>query len=180
MLYLRFFNKKTPVPADVTIIKDGVVKVSLLDSGKVNLSGFKLYTDLQMQHLVGDYTAYKAKYRDADGNCMYLSTGEVYTAPPEPEPIPEPELTPEEIAEAERRENITGIQVQIAGLKAQIENTDYRIIKAFEYSLVGLETDYDIASLHEERQAARDEINRLEAELKTLMEGQPADAGFSL
>lgn len=178
MLYLLFCNKNTPVPAEITIIKDGIVKVSLPDARKTNLSGFKLYTDRQMQHLVGDYTAYRTKYCEENGNCMYLSTGEVYTAPPEPEPVPEP--TPEEIAEAKRQEQITGIQMQITCLKAQIDATDYRIIKAFEYSLVGMETDYDLDTLHEERQEVRDEINRLEAELQTLTEGQPADAGFSL
>lgn len=180
MLYLLFCNKKTPVPANVTIIKDGVVGVCLQNAGRANLSGFKLYMDSQMQHLVGDYTAYRTKYCDTVGNCMYLSTGEVYTAPPEPEPEPVPEPTPEEIAEAKRREQITGIQMQITYLKAKIDATDYRIIKAFEYSLVGIETDYDLDALHSERQEVRDKINRLETELQTLMEGQPADAGFSL
>lgn len=69
----------------------------------------------------------------------------------QPKPTPP---TPEE--EKERR---------IAELKAQLSATDYKIIKCSEYSLNGQELPYDIAALHEERQAIRDEINRLESEV---------------
>lgn len=52
---------------------------------------------------------------------------------------------------------------QISALKAELTDTDYMIIKAYEYTLVGLEVEYDIVALHAERQAIRDEINALEA-----------------
>lgn len=52
--------------------------------------------------------------------------------------------------------------VRIAECKAQLEATDYRIIKCAEYALAGLEAPYDLAALHAERQALRDEINELE------------------
>jgi hypothetical protein len=55
------------------------------------------------------------------------------------------------------------IAAQITALKSQLAETDYKIIKCLEYSLAGLETPYDIAALHAERQAIRDEINALEA-----------------
>lgn len=63
--------------------------------------------------------------------------------------IPEP--TPEEIK-----------QRRIAQLKAELDATDYKIIKCSEYQLTGLELPYDIAVLHAQRQALRDEINQLE------------------
>ena len=53
---------------------------------------------------------------------------------------------------------------QIAALKAQLESTDYKIIKCSEAQLVGEELPYDIAALHSERQALRDRINELESE----------------
>lgn len=53
-------------------------------------------------------------------------------------------------------------QRRIAELKAQLAATDYKIIKCSECSLAGLDLPYDIAALHAERQAIRDEINRLE------------------
>ena len=59
---------------------------------------------------------------------------------------------PQEIIKEER----------IAELKAQLDSTDYKIIKCMECSLAGVELPYDIAKLHAERQALRDEINELE------------------
>ena len=52
---------------------------------------------------------------------------------------------------------------QIAKLKAQLESTDYKIIKCSEAQLMGEELPYDIAALHAERQTLRDRINELES-----------------
>jgi hypothetical protein len=64
--------------------------------------------------------------------------------------VPEPAIDPQE---------------RIDELKAQLTATDYKIIKCSEYQLLGLEMPYDIAELHAERQAIRDEINTLEQEV---------------
>ena len=56
-------------------------------------------------------------------------------------------------------------QQSAAELKAQLAGTDYQIIKAYEYALVGLEVEYDVEALHAERQGIRDEINELEEQL---------------
>lgn len=58
------------------------------------------------------------------------------------------------------------IEQQIINLKADLESResdigDWKIAKAQEYAIVGLEIPYDIADLHAKRQAVRDEINRL-------------------
>lgn len=55
-------------------------------------------------------------------------------------------------------------QTRIAELKAELNSTDYKIIKCSECSLAGIELPYDIAELHAARQALRDEINELEGE----------------
>lgn len=60
---------------------------------------------------------------------------------------------------------INGINAEIDSLKNQIMASDYQIIKCYEYSLNNLELPYDAQALHEERQALRDEINKLEKEL---------------
>jgi hypothetical protein len=44
---------------------------------------------------------------------------------------------------------------------------DYKIIKCSEYQLAGKELPYDITELHAERQALRDEINKLEKSMIT-------------
>jgi len=46
-------------------------------------------------------------------------------------------------------------------MKEQLAETDYKIIKCSEYQLAGLELPYDIAALHTDRQALRDQINTL-------------------
>ena len=51
---------------------------------------------------------------------------------------------------------------QIAELKTQLSATDYKVIKCAECQLLGEEMPYDVEELHAERQAIRDEINRLE------------------
>lgn len=50
---------------------------------------------------------------------------------------------------------------QIVDLKCQLESTDYKITKCYEYSLVSLSLPYDVVALHVERQALRDQINAL-------------------
>jgi hypothetical protein len=57
---------------------------------------------------------------------------------------------------------------EIERLKAELGETDYKIIKCSEYSLLGLELPYDISSLHSSRQALRDRINVLESGLSML------------
>ena len=87
------------------------------------------------------------------GTCLYLGIHDSidnYT-----------EVLPSE----EQLEPIEPIEPQQSAdeLKALLADTDYQIIKAYEYALVGLEVEYDIEALHAERQAIRDEINALEA-----------------
>ena len=53
-------------------------------------------------------------------------------------------------------------QIRIVELKNQLTDTDYKIVKCSEYQLAGLDLPYDIAALHTQRQALRDEINQLE------------------
>ena len=53
---------------------------------------------------------------------------------------------------------------RITELKKQLSATDYKVIKCAECQLLGQEMPYDVAALHAERQAIRDEINNLEQE----------------
>ena len=51
---------------------------------------------------------------------------------------------------------------QIDELKAQLAATDYKIIKCIEASLTGEQLPYDPKVVHKQRQAIRDEVNRLQ------------------
>lgn len=57
------------------------------------------------------------------------------------------------------------VQAEIEALKQALDATDYKVTKCYECALVGETLPYDVQELHRERQAIRDEINRLESGL---------------
>ena len=69
----------------------------------------------------------------------------------------------EKWAEIKRKIDMCATKVENA--KNELASTDYKIIKCSEYQLAGLDSPYDITTLHTERQALRDEINKLETQL---------------
>ena len=62
-------------------------------------------------------------------------------------------------------EQQANIQMEIERLKSELQESDYKVIKCAEAMAVGAEMPYDVASLHNERQALRDKINELESEV---------------
>ena len=80
---------------------------------------------------------------------MYEAAGYLPYTPPQP--------TEAEVAEQER-------QASIESLKMQLAESDYKVIKVAECLACGLDAPYDVAALHQERQALRDQINALEGE----------------
>lgn len=63
------------------------------------------------------------------------------------------------------RPNIGGIKQEIKRLKQTLTETDYKVLKCYEASLIGGTMPYDINSVHTERQALRDKINELGTKL---------------
>lgn len=57
---------------------------------------------------------------------------------------------------------------EIRSLETELSASDYKIIKSYEQSLVGIECEYNIQKLHEERQKIRDKINSIEEKLKEI------------
>ena len=55
---------------------------------------------------------------------------------------------------------------EIERIKSELQESDYKVIKCAEAMAVGAEMQYDVASLHKERQAFRDKINELESEVQ--------------
>lgn len=103
---------------------------------------------------------------DEEGNCLEeLAENIVVTSPPDG--LYRAKWTGNEWIEDMTQEEINALnqltaEQEIAQLKMQLYETDYKIIKCSEYQLAGLELPYDIATLHTERQALRDRINELE------------------
>lgn len=54
---------------------------------------------------------------------------------------------------------------EIERLKSELKESDYKVIKCAEAMAVGADMPYDVESLHNERQALRDKINKLEEQL---------------
>ena len=49
-----------------------------------------------------------------------------------------------------------------------LRESDFKIIKSYEYALVGKELPYDIVELHKQRQPLREKINHLENQKKNI------------
>lgn len=72
------------------------------------------------------------------------------------------------------------LEQQIRNLTAELASTvspigDWKIAKNQEYLQAGLEAPYDINELHSQRQAIRDEINRIRQEIEDLPEDSESE-----
>ena len=65
-------------------------------------------------------------------------------------------------SEPTKEEIISSYQAEIDALKAQIAESDYKVIKCAEAQMTSAEMPYDVEQLHTERQSLRDRINELE------------------
>ena len=166
MGYIKFKNKETVSKVIVSEESPHVIRITG-DNITVNTDGFRLYLDTDCKYPLdnGEYAAYTTLFREGDGWYELSDDGSVYVeqvAPVQPEP------TEEELAEQARQQQISQVTAQIDGLKAQIAASDYKIIKTYEYALLGEQTEYDMETVHAERQALRDQINSLETQLADL------------
>jgi len=75
-------------------------------------------------------------------------------------------------------ERIQQLQEELLSLQANLKQSDYKVIKCAEASLVKAAMPYDKAELHAERQAWRDRINEIEAEIVELEEAEK-EAAFT-
>ena len=168
------YKDKIEEPAQQVIVSvesPHVVRIAAMgdaEAPEINTSGFKLYLDPDCKYPLdqGEYEAYTTLYRKGDNWHALSDDGSVDT---EPEVAPvQPELTEEENAELARQRQISQLTAQIADLKARIAASDYKVIKTYEYALLGEQTGYDMEAVHAERQALRDQINTLETQLADL------------
>ena len=56
--------------------------------------------------------------------------------------------------------------LDIESLKSELQESDYKVIKCAEAMCINAELPYNMAELHKERQALRDNINELESEVQ--------------
>lgn len=166
MGYIKFKNKETVQKVIVSEESPHVIRITG-DNLVVNTGGFSLYLDEDCKYPLdnGEYEAYNTLFREGDGWYELSDDGSVYVelvAPVQPEP------TEEELAEMSKQEQIRQVTAQINDLKVQIAASDYKVIKTYEYSLLGEQAEYDMETVHAERQNLRDQINALETQLTEL------------
>lgn len=169
---IRFINDRNVYDGEV-YVRGNIAEIKFnnaLPSQDILMNGFELLNE-NNGIVQGEYPAYTTIYRTSKDHPMSVALsndGSVYT---EPGPGPAPYMpTEEEIAEQERLHQIEEINLKISDLKSQLRSSDYKIIKSYEYSLAGMECEYDMDSVHEGRQSIRDEINSLENELQSLLD----------
>lgn len=71
----------------------------------------------------------------------------------------------EKISRYMERDRQSELILDIESLKSELQESDYKVIKCAEEMAVGAEMPYDMTALHNERQALRDKINKLEQQL---------------
>lgn len=59
------------------------------------------------------------------------------------------------------------ISQELEKLHSEINSSDYKVIKTYEASLLGIDTEYNMQEVYSMRQSIRDRINELESYLKT-------------
>lgn len=166
MGYIKFKNKETVQKVIVSEESPHVIRITG-DNLVVNTDGFSLYLDEDCKYPLdnGEYEAYNTLFREGDGWYELSDDGSVYVEPVAPV---QPEPTEEELAEMAKQEQIRQVTAQINDLKVQIAASDYKVIKTYEYSLLGEQAEYDMETVDAERQNLRDQINALETQLTEL------------
>lgn len=136
---------------------------------EVLLSGFVVYADNGL--IRGDYSEFNTLYRKVDDSKYELSIDEVYVEKFNQEDVNEEIISEYEEPIVDENERIKqDILNTIYYLKHQLESSDYKIIKCYEYSLVCEEcAEYDINALHIERNELRNQINELEIKYNYIM-----------
>lgn len=151
-MILKYKNKETTYDVEFKKISKNIVEIK--GDFPIKDVGFTLSRPGMNDDW--DYSGFITVYKEVDSGVQFSNDGSVYVVPVVPAP------TDEEIAENEERERVASIKNEINELKAQLESTDYKVIKCYEYGMVGLELPYDVDELHAERQNIRDMINQKE------------------
>ena len=136
MIKIKFNNKENFEEAEFSRAEHTVKLKGITEE---NTSGFCTYRLSEEQ--LGSFSDFTTVYDKGDDYIVFSNDGSVKQDPQPYEPTAED---------------------KICELKAILAATDYQIIKCSECQLLGQDMPYDVAALHEQRQAIRDKINELE------------------
>ena len=91
-MHVLFLDNTDTVEASVKKLGEHLIQIS---GAEVNLSGFHLLNDAGS--VFGKYDGFKTLYKENEDSYILSNDGSVYVEPVEPEPIPEPEPTLDEL-----------------------------------------------------------------------------------
>ena len=98
----------------------------------------------------------------SDGSYVFTSDGKHIINPTHDMMIKDGWKVCQDISES----NISKKYKEIEKLKAKLASTDYKVVKISECLAIGSEMPYNAQELHQQRQAIRDRINKLEMEVQ--------------
>lgn len=94
-MHVLFLDNTDTVEASVKKLGEHLIQISGVE---VNLSGFHLLNDAGS--VFGKYDGFKTLYKENEDSYILSNDGSVYVEPIEPEPMPVPEPTLDEVKEA--------------------------------------------------------------------------------
>ena len=94
-MHVLFLDNTDTVEASVKKLGEHLIQIS---GAEVNLSGFHLLNDAGS--VFGKYDGFKTLYKENEDSYILSNDGSVYVEPVEPEPMPVPEPTLDEVKEA--------------------------------------------------------------------------------
>ena len=144
-MHVLFLDNTGTVEASVKKLGDHLIQIS---GAEVNLSGFHLLNDAGS--VFGKYDGFKTLYKENEDSYILSNDGSVYVEPVEPEPMPEPEPTLDEVKEAKVAEmNKTQQDAIQSGVDVTLSDGStehFSLTERDQTSLVGLQAQVAIGA----------------------------------
>lgn len=144
-MHVLFLDNTGTVEASVKKLGDHLIQIS---GAEVNLSGFHLLNDAGS--VFGKYAGFKTLYKENEDSYILSNDGSVYVEPVEPEPMPVPEPTLDEVKEAKVAEmNKTQQDAIQSGVDVTLSDGStehFSLTERDQTSLVGLQAQVAIGA----------------------------------
>lgn len=144
-MHVLFLDNTDTVEASVKKLGEHLIQIS---GAEVNLSGFHLLNDAGS--VFGKYDGFKTLYKENEDSYILSNDGSVYVEPVEPEPMPEPEPTLDEVKEAKVAEmNKTQQDAIQSGVDVTLSDGSterFSLTERDQTSLVGLQAQVAIGA----------------------------------
>lgn len=144
-MHVLFLDNTGTVEASVKKLGEHLIQIS---GAEVNLSGFHLLNDAGS--VFGKYDGFKTLYKENEDSYILSNDGSVYVEPVEPEPMPEPEPTLDEVKEAKVAEmNKTQQDAIQSGVDVTLSDGStehFSLTERDQTSLVGLQAQVAIGA----------------------------------